>query len=246
MEFLNHCTTSRSYFFCIKKCGAQDCQICTPPCLPPDVFAQLHTFPDPVPGDDGHYKSFEDLFGTDTTEEHCPSFKPKQSPGNLLITSRGHGMPFSPSAQTANRCKMTVRCIDCEKPRVIHASVKLTEPESALLERVLALYHYSCGSELQELKPADDTRAVRAPRIISLLDKVFVRANLTCQCSVEIPYFSSKSFPPVCFYCAAEDDLETQEGQYPVCKVCRDREILAPTKRKRNLWKENYNKKLKK
>ena len=50
LELLDHCTTSRAYFFCIKKCGEADCRICRKPRLPFDIFKQLHRFPDPVPG----------------------------------------------------------------------------------------------------------------------------------------------------------------------------------------------------
>ncbi|CAB4438909.1 unnamed protein product, partial [Rhizophagus irregularis] len=61
--------------FTIKKCGESTCTICRlPRCLPED-FEQLHRLPDPVPGDDLHYKSFEELYGKQTTEDHRPSLK---------------------------------------------------------------------------------------------------------------------------------------------------------------------------
>jgi len=41
-KFLDHCCVSRHYFFVIKKCGTQDCDICSPPRSPPEVFASLH------------------------------------------------------------------------------------------------------------------------------------------------------------------------------------------------------------
>jgi hypothetical protein len=130
-------------------------------------------------GEDGHYKTFEEVYGTETTEEYRQSLHATQA----MLTS-GHAMPFSPSTQTAKTCQMTVQCIDCEKPCAIYSASKLNGQENALLVRILNLYQYSYGSELQELKPNDVTRA---PRISSLLDKVFVRQNLTCQSSVEVP-----------------------------------------------------------
>ena len=55
------------------------CTICRlPRCLPED-FEQLHRLPDPVPGDDLHYKSFEELYGKQTTEDHRPSLGPRTS-----------------------------------------------------------------------------------------------------------------------------------------------------------------------
>ena len=41
--------------------------------MPKDHFDKLAYLPDPVPGQEGHYRSFEDLYGTSTTEEHRPS-----------------------------------------------------------------------------------------------------------------------------------------------------------------------------
>ncbi|CAG8853289.1 40035_t:CDS:1, partial [Gigaspora margarita] len=38
-------------------------------------FELLKQLPDPIPGNDLHYKSFEELYGTTTTEEHRPSLK---------------------------------------------------------------------------------------------------------------------------------------------------------------------------
>ena len=58
--FLDHCCQSRWYSFCIKKCGAQSCNICRPPHLVPDAFRDLHHLPDPVPDASGdHYKLFK-------------------------------------------------------------------------------------------------------------------------------------------------------------------------------------------
>ena len=37
----------------------------------------LHWLPDPVPDNTGeHFKTFSELWGTETTEEHRPSLKP--------------------------------------------------------------------------------------------------------------------------------------------------------------------------
>ncbi|GES98595.1 hypothetical protein GLOIN_2v1782174 [Rhizophagus clarus] len=61
-KFFEHCCTARHYSFTIKKCGEPGCTICRPPrCLPED-FDQLHRLPDPQPGEDMHYKSFEELY----------------------------------------------------------------------------------------------------------------------------------------------------------------------------------------
>ena len=79
VAFLSHCCQSRHYSFTIKKCGVSDCSICTPVRMPKDHFDKLTYLPDPVPGQEGHYRSFEDLYGTSTTEEHRPSLKTLKS-----------------------------------------------------------------------------------------------------------------------------------------------------------------------
>ena len=61
--FLKHCCTSRHYFFQIKKCGSESCGMCGPVRLPKEVFDQLHFLPDPVPGDDSHYRAFKGFAG---------------------------------------------------------------------------------------------------------------------------------------------------------------------------------------
>ena len=143
-----------------------------------------------------------------------------------LATS--HGIPFSPSAQTAKTVKQTVTCIDCEKPRVIYSATKLSAHENGILTRILGLYQYSCGSELQELKPEDSDKA---PRICALLEKVFVKANLSCASPMEIPYYSSGVFPPVCYHCGAQN-TDTEDGQYPMCADCVASKRQPPLKRK--------------
>ncbi|CAG8523511.1 4076_t:CDS:2, partial [Scutellospora calospora] len=74
-EFMDHCCTIRHYFFTIKKCGKVDCCICRPCHCTPEEFEQLKQLPDPISGEDLHYKSFEELYGTPTTEKHRPSLK---------------------------------------------------------------------------------------------------------------------------------------------------------------------------
>ncbi len=54
----------------------------------------MHHLPDPVPKLNGEsYKTFEELYGTETTEEFCPSAQ--------KLTKESQEMGFSPSAQYA-------------------------------------------------------------------------------------------------------------------------------------------------
>lgn len=189
-------------------------------------------------GEEGHYKEFSELFGTETTQEHCPSLSAKQR----VAVANSHGIPFSPSAQTAKTVKQTVICIDCEKPRVIYSATKLSGQENAILTRILGLYQYSCGSELKELQPEDPERA---PRISALIEKLFVRSNLSCVSAVEVPYYSCGLFPPVCYHCGAKD-TETGEGQYPTCAECATSKHCPLKRRNVQAIRANREKKQKK
>ncbi|PKC16321.1 hypothetical protein RhiirA5_407139 [Rhizophagus irregularis] len=68
-NFFNHCCRSRSYFFSIKKCGKDDCEICLPIRSPQDIFNTLDHLPDPVPANNEHYKNFSDVYHMDTEDE---------------------------------------------------------------------------------------------------------------------------------------------------------------------------------
>ena len=63
-----HCRRSH-YMFSVKKCEKLDCTVCDFPRLPPHLFQNLHHLPDPIPMGE-HFKSFDDLYGTETTEEY--------------------------------------------------------------------------------------------------------------------------------------------------------------------------------
>ena len=78
-NFFEHCCRERHYFFDILKCGNEDCTTCQLPRLLPSEFSKLGHLPDPVPGSEGHYKSFCDVFKAETTEEHRPSAQCKKS-----------------------------------------------------------------------------------------------------------------------------------------------------------------------
>lgn len=64
-----HCR-ERQYVFQIRKCGNPDC------CLPSDLSEEnLYWLPDPVLRDDEHYKTYEEVNGTETSEKDRPTFK---------------------------------------------------------------------------------------------------------------------------------------------------------------------------
>lgn len=145
-EFMEHCCKSKHYFFSIKKCGESTCTICRPlRCLPED-FEQLHHLPDPVPGDDLHYMSFEELYGTPTIEDHRPSLKNAKTKKKDMKTAKGkHSMPFCPSAVRAKNVGVVINCVECEKPRLLFSAKKLSKNDKERLQNFLDTIFYTCG-----------------------------------------------------------------------------------------------------
>ena len=84
MAFLKHCCTRRHYSFQIKKCGSSTCDICKPVRLPKEVFDTLHVLPNPVPGEDGHYKSLDNSLGTVTDTGHPFKRRPNERKRSLF------------------------------------------------------------------------------------------------------------------------------------------------------------------
>ena len=105
-----------------------------------DVFSTLHFLPDPIPDDDGHYKSLLDVYGQNTSEEHRPSLQatmkktPKQSFG------------FSPSQQNVQNVGLLVQC------KGLICRHKLNYQEAVELGRALDEMSYTCGVSLSDLK----------------------------------------------------------------------------------------------
>ena len=88
-----------------------------------------------MPAEDGHYKKFEDVFGTETTEEHRPSFQ--------KICKKQ--LPFNLSIQHVKNCNTM-----CGMWRLVYATKKLKSPEIRKLNLFLEDLSFSCGAALQE------------------------------------------------------------------------------------------------
>ena len=215
VKFIEHCCIQRHYFFDILKCGKVNCDICLPPRLEPHIFSTLNHLPDPVPGSEGHYKKFFDVFGTTTTEEHRPSSKKR--------SSKDKSLPFSASIQHVKNIDMMLMCDECEMWRLLYAKRKLKKHERIEVEQGLNGLSFSCGAQLQDSDLPDYLKEI-----------VFVR-RLTCEEPVEKLYYSAK-FEDICIYCSGQvNPWSDQEPFYPQCVACQDKEKI-PTSKKR---KEN-------
>ena len=65
----------------------------------------IKPFPDPLPGSDGHYLSFSDVYGSQTSEEHRPTLRKKSSKQKTL--------PFHGKLQHVKNANITTECEEC-------------------------------------------------------------------------------------------------------------------------------------
>ena len=197
--FIDHCCQSRHYSFCIKKCGEPTCEVCQPVRLPSQVFKSLHFLPDPVPSDDEHYKLFDEVYGSETTEMHRPSLVQK--------SKRRMTLPFTASIQHVKNVNLIVQCEQCGMWRLIYSPYKLKAEDKRILESKLDSFAFSCGTDLEELDLPEH------------LQNLSVRP-LQCEDPVEKLYYSM-GYEPICIYCSSEDSLDIPNDSYPICEFCK-------------------------
>lgn len=108
--FLKHCCIRRHYSFQVKKCSSESCSMCRPPRLPKAVFDTISALPNPVPGEDGHYKEFDQLLGTPTDGRFRPSLQKAKKT-----------LPFSASIQHVKNVDMMLQCEECSMWRLLYS-----------------------------------------------------------------------------------------------------------------------------
>ncbi|GBB90964.1 hypothetical protein RclHR1_18020002 [Rhizophagus clarus] len=72
-----------------------------------------------------HYKSFEESYGKETTEDHRSSLKNNKTKTKekMKFIRTKHTMPFCPSAAHAKNVSITVNCVECKKPHLLFTIV---------------------------------------------------------------------------------------------------------------------------
>jgi hypothetical protein len=136
-------------------------------------------------------------------------------------------MGFSPSAQLAKNVGIVIECCECNKWRVLYSKTKLDAMELSTLERYFDTIQYTCGDSFDILANITESENNNEnDNIGKIFEKVKVNNSLTCNSTMEIPYYSSGLFEDICFQCGKipeEDDNEPnnqEEGYYYYCEEC--------------------------
>ena len=233
-EWLEKHCRQRQYTFQVRKCDDSSC--CLPAITPPEFLEWL---PDPVLKDPDHFKSYEEVKGTETTDSDRPSLQ--SSTGRTInmkgatsiktglkvtskkqtnVDAKGQEQPSDmqtdASVFTAQNARYCTECVECRKPRVIYCRSKLTERQATCMAMQVSTVDYTCGSYITA---AGD----------SLHGKLNVRLGLTCESPIELPYYSSQlniGRKDLCCYCSAIDTevdavLKTKfKTVLPTCTDC--------------------------
>ena len=116
--------------------------------LPKEVFDHIKHLPFPVPGEDGHYKPFSDVFGSDASEEFQPSQK-------KVTKTKAKTLPFYASVQHIKNSQSMVQCEECNMWHLIFSKYKLKAAQCQKLQQVIRDYSYTCGVKLEDFNLGD-------------------------------------------------------------------------------------------
>ena len=190
-----HCKVSH-YVVQIRKCKDPSC--CSAPVL---SEAEMMWLQDPVKDESGeHFKVYEEVNGTETTEADRPSLNDKQKK----------------KAQKKPGETRTVE-VECRKPRVIYSRHRLTERQQTSVAVAMSEFDYTYGSVL--LPPENPMYN----------NKIMCRSELTCETPVDLQHYTSGlELIDLCVHCATETgevnaDLKKKfKTVLQICKKCKD------------------------
>ena len=225
--FLNvHCK-ERHYLFSIKKCESNDC-VCQDVCLDADVFKNIHHLPNPTPSttNPDKFTKFQDIYGKDTSREN-DKYLPSKNAKN-----KEHGMPFSPTIQTAKNTKLLLLCEECLRWKCIYSQKKLFTEERAEAMSLIDTMSYRCGSSLQDVHEFEsndnhqcDTEEQEGQVVTeTVLSELHTSKKITCNSPMEVAYYGVFVNEPLCYHCGQEaPNPENVKQHFPICKDCTNK-----------------------
>ena len=195
------------------KCGEKDCIVCKPPRMSEEDFKKLKHLPDPMPGLDDHYLTFEEAFKKlSTSEEHRPSLAQSNRKRKTL--------PYTPSVQHVRNARMMLQCEECDLWRLIFSKRKLSVSDRAELQATLDDVAYTCGATLDmlDLPEKFSCVAIKEHQCFEPIEKLYYAAD----------------FESICVYCATVTE-DQNTSHYPMCSDClKDKEPILKRSKSKN------------
>ncbi len=213
MDFFNAHCHARKYSFQVKKCVDPTC--CSTPRLRSETFEEIQWLPDPTfTTDKLHYKTFHELYGTNTDDTDCPSTTLRQErekePSSLFTAAKVRGVAL---------------CLACDKPRCLYCDKQTTYKDNKVtVTLAIESNFYICGSPI-------------FPENHPLSELVRVRTTVTCNSPIERSYYSNKTLqlPPLCVHCGEKNcfvpaAFEQRFKQVlPICGSCHEKKLKPLT-----------------
>ncbi len=171
----------------------------------------VHRIPDPVLNDDGHFKSFDEVYGSITTENDCPSVAKSKAKKSLQ---------FNATQQHVKNVNTLIQCEECNMWRLLFSKKKLNPNSIVRLENILSDITYTCGATFDDLD------------LPSELQSVCIKVH-QCTDPIEKLYFSC-GFSTICYYCAKdlmEDCNVVSSEHYPMCASCLGEAGKSPVRK---------------
>ena len=183
-------------------------------CLFKNFVIGIHNLPDPIINEDGHYHSFDELYGTSTTEKDLPS---------ASMATQKKTIPFNATQQHVKNVNLVIQCEECQMWRLLFSKSKLSPQSVVRLNSILEDISYTCGATFSDVVMPEG------------LQCVCIRHH-NCYDPVEKLYYSC-GFPDViCIYCSkmlpSTSESEDREF-YPQCSDCLTKPAIKRVKKRR-------------
>ena len=98
--------------------------------------------PDPIINEEGHYHSFDVLYGTSTTEKDLPS---------ASMTTQKKMIPFNTTQQHVKNVNLVIQCEECQMWRLLFSESKLSPQSVVRLNSILEDISYTCGATFSDV-----------------------------------------------------------------------------------------------
>ncbi|RIA89164.1 hypothetical protein C1645_825249 [Glomus cerebriforme] len=168
-----------------------------------NIKNKANHLPNPVLANNKYYKSFSDIYHTETNELYC-------------LSIQTHKAKLDKHKKKARHNKQI--------PKVLDNDNALSDMESEEEKEAEILNDESSMIPIQ-LEDEEDTntgtkRNNMNQELKDVLSKIFVNASLECYDKMEKAYYSA-NFLPICFNCSSSEyTMPIPEKQYPYCETC--------------------------